>query len=102
VSAGWAGGVALGALVAAPVSGGHVNPAVTLSMATFRDFPWRKVPAYVVSQLLGALCGAGAVYGLYSGDIDMFEGGKRTSKTAGLFGTYAVGPSRPHDINYQS
>jgi aquaporin Z len=36
------------------VSGAHLNPAVTLAFATRGDFPWRRVPGYVVVQLLGA------------------------------------------------
>jgi aquaporin Z len=36
------------------VSGAHLNPAVTISFALRRDFPWRLVPAYVLSQLAGA------------------------------------------------
>src|SRR3954469_23018201 len=36
------------------VSGAHLNPAVTLSFALRGDFPWRRVPGYVVAQLLGA------------------------------------------------
>jgi aquaporin Z len=37
------------------VSGAHLNPAVTIAFAMRRDFPWRRVPAYVVAQLLGAV-----------------------------------------------
>jgi aquaporin Z len=36
------------------VSGAHLNPAVTLAFATRRDFPWRRVPGYIVIQLVGA------------------------------------------------
>lgn len=36
------------------VSGAHLNPAVSLAFALRRDFPWRRVPAYVLAQLLGA------------------------------------------------
>ena len=36
------------------VSGAHLNPGVTLAFATRRDFPWRRVPAYIVVQLVGA------------------------------------------------
>lgn len=37
------------------VSGAHVNPAVTLAFALRRDFPWRKVPAYWIVQIAGAV-----------------------------------------------
>ncbi|MGH2976119.1 MAG: MIP/aquaporin family protein [Solirubrobacterales bacterium] len=36
------------------VSGAHLNPAVSLAFAMRRDFPWRRVPGYIVVQLLGA------------------------------------------------
>ena len=36
------------------VSGAHLKPAVTLAFATRRDFPWIRVPGYIVTQLLGA------------------------------------------------
>ncbi|HUZ69933.1 MAG TPA: aquaporin [Candidatus Saccharimonadales bacterium] len=36
------------------ISGAHLNPAVTLAFAMRRDFPWRRVPAYVVTQLVDA------------------------------------------------
>lgn len=61
-------------------------------MATLRDFPWRKVPLYIVAQLLGGICGAGIVYANYIHAIDAFEGGRhvRTLATAGLFGTFSA------------
>jgi aquaporin Z len=37
------------------VSGAHLNPAVTLSFALRGDFPWRRVPGYVVAQLVAAV-----------------------------------------------
>jgi aquaporin Z len=36
------------------VSGAHLNPVVSLAFAMRRDFPWSRVPAYVVAQLVGA------------------------------------------------
>jgi aquaporin NIP len=41
-----------------PVSGAHLNPAVTLAFASIRHFPWARVPSYIVSQLAGALAAA--------------------------------------------
>jgi len=57
-------GVALVAVVAAigHISGGHVNPAVTVGQAAVGLFPWRHVPVYVVAQLLGAIAAALAVW----------------------------------------
>ena len=60
--------VPYGALVVAPalmvaaiilfmgaVSGAHLNPAVSVAFALRGDFPWRRVPAYIVAQFLGAI-----------------------------------------------
>ncbi|KAI0254554.1 aquaporin-like protein [Lactifluus subvellereus] len=91
-SFGWACSVSLGTWVAGGVSGGHVNPVVTLCMAIFRGFPWRKVPGYVLGQLIGAWAGALLVFANYFHAIDIFEGkkGRRTLKTGSLVGTYAL------------
>ena len=53
-------GLALTAIVAAigHVSGAHVNPAVTLSLAATGKFPWKSVPIYIGAQLVGAVFGA--------------------------------------------
>jgi aquaporin Z/aquaporin NIP len=53
-------GLALAAVVAAigHVSGAHVNPAVTLGLASIGQFPWKSVPAYLGAQLVGAVLGA--------------------------------------------
>src|SRR5271169_3817368 len=40
------------------VSGAHLNPAVSIAFALRRDFPWRRVPAYIVVQLIGATLAA--------------------------------------------
>ena len=40
------------------VSGAHLNPAVSLAFALRRDFPWRRVPGYIVVQLIGAALAA--------------------------------------------
>ena len=44
------------------ISGGHINPAVTLSLAVSGKFSWREVPGYWAAQLAGAIAGAAAIY----------------------------------------
>jgi MIP family channel proteins len=63
-------GLALVALVGAlgHVSGAHLNPAVTVALATTRKFPWPYVPAYVGAQLIGAIVGAIATWITFGGD----------------------------------
>ncbi len=46
------------------VSGAHLNPAVTLSFALRGDFPWKRVPAYLVAEFLGASLAALFLWGL--------------------------------------
>ncbi|CAE6483263.1 unnamed protein product [Rhizoctonia solani] len=92
ISFGWAVGTALGVWVSGGISGGHINPAVTLAQAIFRGFSWKKVPSFILAQVLGACTGAGLVYANYHRAIDLFEGGLgvRTVATASLFTTYAM------------
>jgi aquaporin Z len=40
------------------ISGAHLNPAVSIAFALRRDFPWRRVPAYIITQLAGATLAA--------------------------------------------
>lgn len=44
-------GIAFAIMTCAPVSGGHFNPAVTLSLAIWQGFPWKKVPRYIFAQV---------------------------------------------------
>jgi MIP family channel proteins len=62
-------GLALAAVVAAigHVSGAHVNPAVTLGMASTGKFPWQYTPHYVGSQLVGAVLAALATWLTFGG-----------------------------------
>jgi len=92
VNFGYAIGIAMGVWVSGGISGGHINPAITIAMATYRGFPWRKVPSYILAQVLGGVVGAGLVYANYIHAIDVFEGGHhiRTQATASLFATYAL------------
>ncbi|KAF7348500.1 hypothetical protein MVEN_01367500 [Mycena venus] len=92
VSFGWAVGLCLGVWVSSGISPAHINPAVTLAMATWRGFPWKKVPGFIFAQTLGGFIGAAIVYANYFHAIDIFEGGSgiRTLKTAGVFGAFAI------------
>jgi len=76
-----AGGLTLMAVVAAlgPVSGAHLNPAVTLGLALNRRFPWNRVPGYLAAQFAGAIGAALTVWALY---------GDRARATASLGATY--------------
>ncbi|KAH1731724.1 hypothetical protein KXX40_008449 [Aspergillus fumigatus] len=47
------------------VSGGHLNPAITISMAVWRGFPARKCMVYVAAQIVGSIPAGGIAYALY-------------------------------------
>jgi glycerol uptake facilitator len=48
------------------VSGCHINPAVTFALALTKRFPWREVPAYWTSQLVGACIGAFGIWAVFA------------------------------------
>lgn len=62
---GWCFAVIVAVYVSGGVSGAHLNPAVTLGLATGRGFSWKKVVPYICAQMLGAFLGAAAVYLVY-------------------------------------
>jgi glycerol uptake facilitator protein len=82
----WGLGVTFGVYVAARVSGAHLNPAVTLALAVFRGFSWRKVLPYAAAQTLGAFVAALLVRWNYSEVIAALDPG-HTVKSQGIFST---------------
>lgn len=96
----WGVGVALAIVVTGPVSGAHLNPAITVAFAAFRGFPAREVPAYVLAQLSGAFVAAAILFALYAGPIAMFEhtfdlerGEPRSELVAMIYGEYSPNPA---------
>jgi glycerol uptake facilitator protein len=65
VTTGWALAVFVGVVVAAPYSGAHLNPAVTLGLAIAGKFPWSKVILYIVAQMIGAIIGSMLMWMVY-------------------------------------
>jgi glycerol uptake facilitator protein len=72
---GWAVGVFTGVLIAAPVSGAHLNPAVTLALVISHKFSLSMMPLYISAQLLGAMFGAGLVWLAYKKHFDATDDG---------------------------
>lgn len=58
ITTGWAFAVFVGVTVAGPISGAHLNPAVTLGLALIGKFEWALVPIYIIAQIIGAMLGA--------------------------------------------
>jgi MIP family channel proteins len=83
-------GIALVIIVAAigHVSGAHVNPAVTLSLAVTDKFSWQYVPIYIGAQLAGAVLGAIAVW------IAFGEAAREVASLAATFPADNVGDIR--------
>jgi glycerol uptake facilitator protein len=62
ITTGWAFAVFVGVTVAGPISGAHLNPAVTIGLAIIGKFAWGQVASYIIAQLLGAMLGAFLVW----------------------------------------
>ncbi|MCK9641382.1 MAG: aquaporin family protein [Prolixibacteraceae bacterium] len=70
ITFGWAIGVFSGVLLAAPISGAHLNPAVTIALVLAHKFSPSLIPLYLTAQLLGAMFGAGLVWLAYKKHFD--------------------------------
>jgi glycerol uptake facilitator protein len=73
ITFGWAVGVFTGVSIAAPFSGAHLNPAVTLALVLADKFSVSLVPLYLSAQLLGAMTGAVLVWLAYKKHFDVTE-----------------------------
>jgi aquaporin Z len=71
------------------VSGGHFNPAVTVGLAVGRRFPWKDVPAYVVTQVVAGVVAAAVLFVVASGKAG-FDAGK-TGFAANGYGDHSPG-----------
>lgn len=65
ISLGWGLGVFVAVTVAGPVSGAHINPAVTLGLAVAGKFAWSQVLSFILAQMAGAFAGAVTVWLFY-------------------------------------
>lgn len=104
ITTGWGLAVALGVYVSGRLSGGHLNPAVTLALWSRGDFPAARVPAYWGAQLAGGIAGACLVYFDYAAAFAAFEAehgivrgaideGKLVGPAAGGAGIFATYPA---------
>ena len=64
-SVAWGFGFMVAIYVTGGISGGHLNPAFSISLSVFRGFPARKCIIYIATQLLGAITAGGIAYALY-------------------------------------
>src|SRR5262245_30901271 len=77
INLGWGLAVVMGIYVAGGVSGAHLNPAVTVTLAIRRGFAWGKVLPYSAAQLAGAFTGALVTFITYREAFNHFDGGVR-------------------------
>src|SRR5207247_6767068 len=84
----------MGVYLAGRITGAHLNPAVTVAVAIFRGFPWRKVLPYCVAQIAGAFVAAALVFWNY---LPAFRAADPNfAHTAGVVTTF---PHFPHTLS---
>ncbi|WP_342787243.1 MIP/aquaporin family protein [Saccharothrix saharensis] len=87
ITFGWGFAVLAGAYAVAPLSGAHLNPAVTVGLA-IHNGDWATVPVYLLAQFLGAFTGAVLCYLAYLGQF--------RANTGDVLGVFATGPEVRH------
>ncbi|OMJ16232.1 putative glycerol uptake facilitator protein, partial [Smittium culicis] len=92
ISMGWGFGLIMALYVSMGVSGGHLNPAITIASAVYGRFPLNEVAGYIFSQVLGAFLGAALTYGVFRGNFSQEGYSDKTLSgqyaTGGIFATY--------------
>src|SRR5215469_4279041 len=87
IATGWGIAVAMAVYAVGRVSGAHLNPAVTIGLATIGSFPWVQVPGYIVAQMVGAFAGAVLVWLAY------LPHWSATGDRANKLGVFCTGPA---------
>ncbi|MEU1479690.1 MIP/aquaporin family protein [Streptomyces sp. NPDC001668] len=86
IAFGWGFGVLAGAYTAAPLSGGHLNPAVTIGIAVDTG-DWDQVPVYIAGQMVGAMLGAVLCWLTYYAQFQANAEEEIAQPTLGIFST---------------
>jgi glycerol uptake facilitator protein len=86
IAFGWGFGVLAGAYTAAPLSGGHLNPAVTLGIAIDTG-DWDQVHIYIAGQMVGAFLGAVLCWLVYYAQFQANADDEIAQPTLGIFST---------------
>jgi glycerol uptake facilitator protein len=93
ITIGWGLAVTMGCYTAGRISGAHLNPAVTIALAVFRGFSWRKVTPYILAQVAGAFLAAALVFWNYLPAFHAID--PKLDHTAGVFTTFPAFPDTP-------
>jgi glycerol uptake facilitator protein len=86
IAFGWGFGVLAGAYTAAPLSGGHLNPAVTLGIAVDSG-KWDQTWVYLLGQMAGAMIGAVLAWLVYYAQFGANRDTAEATPTLGIFST---------------
>ncbi len=86
ITAAWAFAVFIGVVVAGPISGAHLNPAVTVGLAANGSLAWDLVPVYLIGEFVGAMIGATLV------TIHYWDHFKETEDQGLKLAVYSTGP----------
>jgi len=106
----WGLSIMLAIFVVGPISGAHINPAITLGLASWGLFPKRRVAPYIISQMAGAFAAAALLFALFQPYLVVKEqtkgvvrGEPGSEVTAMCYGEYFPNPGvlaggdRPYD-----
>lgn len=91
----WGLAVTMAIYVTGAVSGTHINPAVTITLAVWKGFDRKKIVPYIIAQIAGTFTAAAVVYGLFRPAFLLFEknaglvrGTAESVKLVGIFTTF--------------
>lgn len=87
ITIGWGLAVAIAVYTVGRISGAHINPAVTLGLASIGAFSWAQVPGYIIAQMLGAIAGAILVW------LHYLPHWGETDEAELKLGVFATGPA---------
>jgi glycerol uptake facilitator len=87
ITTGWGLAVTMGIYSVGRISGAHLNPAVSIGLASIGAFPWGQVPGYIAAQMVGAIAGAALVWLAY---LPHWE---QTEDRAAQLAAFSTGPA---------
>ncbi|MEK4405462.1 MIP/aquaporin family protein [Sporosarcina sp. FSL K6-6792] len=93
ITIGWGLAVAMGVYAVGNFSGAHLNPAVTIGLASIGAFPWAEVPGYILAQMIGAIIGSVVIYFQY------LPHWKETKDQGAKLAVFATSPAIRHPLS---
>src|SRR6267143_5977505 len=87
ITAGWGLGVAVAVYSVGTLSGAHLNPAVTLGLASIGKFSWNSVGGYIIAQMVSAFLGGVLVWLAY------FPHWRETADAGSKLAVFCTGPA---------